>query len=89
MLNEEYCTKLVKDAFSFMRLIGGAEKLDEKGFRHTEIMDGDYMEEIEDFLIKWLPEEAENIVILKTDDCLEAEAKLTEFFTNEILEIMR
>lgn len=87
MFNERH-EKLLKDAFAFKELVGGAERLCEAGWRSEDAMDGDYMEQIEDFLLKWLPEEYENMCILKVDDCLEAEDKLTKFFKEEILEIM-
>ena len=80
--------KLLEDAFAFKELVGGADRLSEAGWRSEEIMTTDYMEEIQDLLIEWLPEEGNNLCIMKIEDCLEAENMLHKFFKEEILEIM-
>ncbi len=85
---EERHENLLKDCFKFQQMIGGADTLEEKGFKLSEIMDTSYMEELQNLLIEWLPEESENLSIMKIDDCLEAEKLLSNFFKNEILEIM-
>ena len=80
----EYRAKLLRDCFNFMRLVGGAERLCEAGWRPEAAMNADYMEEIEELLLEWLPGDYENMCILKTDDCLEAENKLEKFFKEEL-----
>ena len=85
---EERHERLLEDAFAFKELVGGADRLSEVGWRPEEIMTTDYMEEIQDLLIEWLPEESENLSIMKIDDCLKAEKLLSNFFKDEILEIM-
>lgn len=85
---EERHENLLEDCFKFQQMIGGADTLEEKGFKLSEIMDTSYMEELQNLLIEWLPEESENLSIIKIDDCLKAEKLLSNFFKDEILEIM-
>lgn len=80
--------KLLEDAFAFKELVGGADRLSDAGWRSQEIMDTNYMKQIEDLLMEWLPEQGENLCIIKIEDCLEAENMLHTFFKEEILEIM-
>lgn len=85
---EERHERLLEDCFKLQQMIGGADTLEEKGFKLSEIMDTSYMEELQNLLIEWLPEESENLSIMKIDDCLKAEKLLSDFFKDEILEIM-
>ena len=85
---EKRHTKLLDDAFKFMRQVGGAIEICDRGWEPEVAMDQCYMEDIQDLLIEWLPEEGENLSINTIDDCLYAEDLLEKFFRTEILEIM-
>ena len=89
MLGNNYEKNLLKDMIKFYKMVGGADALEEKGFRLSECMDDDYMEELQDLLIEWLPDIGNNLCIIKIDDCVEAEQALDKFFREEMSEILR
>lgn len=78
--------KLLNDAIGFFQLIAGANVLCEAGWEPEEAMNHYYIDDIENLLIEWLPEE--ELIIESTEDCLKAERLLEKFFKSEILEIM-
>lgn len=85
----KYRLKLLEDAIKFYKMIGGADILEEKGFRLSECMDSSYMEEMQNLLIEYLPDEGNNLCIVTADDCIEAEKLLDKFFKEELEEMLR
>ena len=81
-----YKEKIIDDAFNFMRMIGGADRLSEAGWKTSSIMTSEYMEEMTELVNEYINE---NVCILKTEECLEYERELYSFFKNELLELMR
>lgn len=78
--------KLLEDAFSFMKLIGGAMELSDRGWDNDIAMPDYYLEEVEKYFFKHLPDKAECITDI--EECLMAERLLEDYFKEEILEIM-
>lgn len=77
--------EVIADIISYFKLIGGADELAERGWRTSAIIDTGYMQELEKFEAKYLPDECENGAILKVEDALNAETLLT----NKFIEIMK
>ena len=77
--------EVITDIISYFKLIGGADELSDRGWRTSEIMDESYMESLEEFEKKYLPDEYENGAILKVEDALNVEKLLT----NKFIEMMK
>ena len=83
----KYRKELLQDCFEFLQLIGGANRLSEAGWDSEDIMDEEYMSDIEELRDKYLPDESTDY-ISEVEECLEVEELLYKFFDEELREII-